>query len=68
MYRCKLTYILIFRYWSLKPATSNVMKNFIVTGIRLVKKSRVIHLEVQQAKALPEGVVTIFRNKIQSLV
>jgi hypothetical protein len=44
------------------------MKNFIVTGIRLVKKSRVIHLEVQQAKALPEGVVTIFRNKIQSLV
>merc|ERR1712136_300754 len=43
------------RYWSLKPATSNIKKNFIVTGARFVKKSRVLHIEIEQAKALPEG-------------
>ena len=46
----------IYRYWSLTEATSNINKNYIVTGIRFVKKSRVIHLEVEQARALPEGI------------
>lgn len=45
------------RFWSLEPAVANVGKNFIVTGARLVKKKRVLHLEVQQALALPEGAV-----------
>ena len=48
-------YSLINRYWSLKSATSNIKKNFIVTGVRFVKKLRVIHVEVEQAKALSEG-------------
>ena len=26
-----------------------------MTGVRFVKKDRVIHLEIEQAKALPEG-------------
>ena len=50
-------YFCIYRYWSLTEATSNINKNYIVTGIRFVKKSRVIHLEVEQAKALPEGIM-----------
>ena len=50
-------YICIYRYWSLTEATSNINQNYIVTGIRFVKKSRVIHLEVEQAKALPEGIM-----------
>lgn len=49
-------YFCIYRYWSLTEATSNINKNYIVTGIRFVKKSRVIHLEVEQARALPEGI------------
>ena len=49
-------YICIYRYWSLTEATSNINQNYIVTGIRFAKKSRVIHLEVEQAKALPEGI------------
>ena len=53
---------LIIRYWSLKSATSNIKKNFIVTGVRFVKKSRVIHVEVEQAKALPEGRYIVFRQ------
>jgi len=45
------------RFWSLKESVSNIGKNFVVTGVRLVKKGRVMHLEVEQAKALPEGSV-----------
>merc|ERR1719414_1927390 len=45
------------RFWSLKEATSNIKKNYVVTGVRLRKIGRVIHLEVEQAKALPEGSV-----------
>jgi len=43
------------RYWSLRPAVADVDKNMVVTGVRFVKKERVIHVEVQQAEALPEG-------------
>ena len=43
------------RYWSLKEATANVQKNFLVTGVRFVKIGRVIHPEIEQARALPEG-------------
>jgi hypothetical protein len=43
------------RYWSLRPAEADVDKNMVVTGVRFVKKNRVIHLEIEQAEALPEG-------------
>ena len=45
------------RYWSLKEATSNIKKNFVVTGVRLRKINRVLHAEVEQARAMPEGAV-----------
>ena len=43
------------RYWSLRPVTSDIKENKVVTGVRFVKKKRVMHLEIEQAKALPES-------------
>ena len=43
------------RYWSLMPQESDVANNKVVTGVRFVKKNRVIHLEIEQAQALKEG-------------
>jgi len=43
------------RYWSLLPATANVDQNKVVTGVRFVKKNRVIHIQIEEAMALPEG-------------
>jgi len=45
------------RFWSLKEATSNIKKGFVVTGVRIRKIGRVLHPEVEQARALPEGSV-----------
>lgn len=43
------------RYWSLRESVSNVAESKVVTGVRLVKKGRVIHLQIQQASLLPGG-------------
>ena len=43
--------------FSLFQPRLDIKKNFIVTGVRFVKKLRVIHVEVEQAKALPEGIM-----------
>jgi len=43
------------RYWSLLPQVSDLENNKIVVGVRFVKRNRIIHLEIQQATALPEG-------------
>lgn len=43
------------RFWSLQSQESDIATNKIVTGVRFVKKNRVIHLEIEQATALPEG-------------
>ncbi|XKL65650.1 hypothetical protein PGB90_009070 [Kerria lacca] len=45
------------RYFSLEPAVSNISDNKIVIGIRFVKQNRVIHLQVQEGKLLPGGVI-----------
>ena len=34
---------------------SDIDSNKIVVGVRFVKRNRIIHLEIQQATALPEG-------------
>ena len=47
------------RHWSLLPAVTNVTANMVVTGVRLVKKKGVIHLEIEQAPAAPEGLLLI---------
>lgn len=43
------------RYWSLLAQESDMANNMIVTGVRLVKRNRVIHIEIEQSKALKEG-------------
>ena len=43
------------RYWSLKPVVADVDQNMVVTGVKFVKKDRVIQLEIEQGEALPEG-------------
>jgi len=43
------------RYWSLLPALANVQDGFIITGARLVRRGLIFHLQIQEARALPEG-------------
>lgn len=43
------------RYWSLEAAEADTEEGRVVTGARFVKKDKVFHLQIQQAKALPEG-------------
>ena len=43
------------RFFSLEPAVSDVSDNRIVTGVRLVKRGRVIYPQVEHAVALAEG-------------
>ena len=43
------------RYWSLLPSLADTSKNMVVVGTRLVTRNKVFHIQVQQARALPEG-------------
>lgn len=43
------------RYINMKESVSDVMNNKVVTGMRFVKKNRIIHLVVQQGALLPRG-------------
>ena len=43
------------RFFSLEPAVSDVTDNRIVTGVRLVKRGRVIYPQVEHAVAMAEG-------------
>ncbi|KAI4457294.1 hypothetical protein MML48_8g00010322 [Holotrichia oblita] len=45
------------RYFSLRQAVSDTKNNKVVTGIRFVKRNRIIHLQVQQGELLPYGVI-----------
>jgi len=46
------------RFFSLKPVTSDLSSNKVVTGVRFAKRGRVIQLEIEEAEALPEGKFT----------
>ncbi|XP_055618076.1 uncharacterized protein LOC129763220 isoform X1 [Toxorhynchites rutilus septentrionalis] len=45
------------RYINMRESVSDVMNNKIVTGMRFVKKNRIIHLIVQQGTLLPRGLI-----------
>ncbi|KAK3867338.1 hypothetical protein Pcinc_027195, partial [Petrolisthes cinctipes] len=45
------------RYFSLTPALSDTQRNMIVTGLKFTKQRRVIHLQIQEGQALPQGQV-----------
>ncbi|GJQ73781.1 hypothetical protein Trydic_g18721 [Trypoxylus dichotomus] len=47
------------RYISLRHAMSNTNANKVVTGVRFVKKNRLIHLQVQQGEMLPYGIINV---------
>jgi len=46
------------RFWSLKPVVADKDANMIVTGLRFVKRNRIIYPEIQVAEAFPEGGVS----------
>ncbi|XP_055526442.1 uncharacterized protein LOC129719078 isoform X2 [Wyeomyia smithii] len=43
------------RYINMRQSVSDVMNNKVVTGLRFVKKNRIVHLIVQQGTLLPRG-------------
>lgn len=43
------------RYINMRESVSDVMDNKVVTGMRFVKKNRIIHLIIQQGRLLPRG-------------
>jgi len=45
------------RYVSLHASLSDVDANYLVTGLRFVKNQRIVHIQIQQAQALPRGMV-----------
>ncbi|CAH0564645.1 unnamed protein product [Brassicogethes aeneus] len=47
---CEETDALSDRYISLRPVTTNVFNNMVVTGLRIAKKNRIFHLEIQEGK------------------
>ncbi len=49
---------------SLRSVVADASANKVITGARFVKKDRVVHIEIEEATALPEGKTgtTITRN------
>ncbi|KAI9565211.1 hypothetical protein GHT06_008993 [Daphnia sinensis] len=45
------------RYVSLQSALAASASNRLVTGVRFVKKDRVLHIQIQEGEALPQGSV-----------
>jgi len=43
------------RFWSLQPAQADTDQNKIVTGLRFVKRGKIIYPQIEQARAMPEG-------------
>ncbi|KAJ8915969.1 hypothetical protein NQ315_016646 [Exocentrus adspersus] len=45
------------RYFNLRPVMADTAKNRVVTGLRLVKHNRIIHIQIQEGKLLPYGYI-----------
>ncbi|KAH8420530.1 hypothetical protein KR009_011112 [Drosophila setifemur] len=45
------------RFFNLRDATSDVKRNRVVTGLRLVKLNRIFHLQIQEGQLLPRGAI-----------
>ncbi|KAL7729796.1 hypothetical protein ACLKA6_014660 [Drosophila palustris] len=45
------------RYFNLRESSADIKQNKVLTGLRFVKKNRVFHLQIQQGKLLPFGVI-----------
>nr|XP_053657234.1 uncharacterized protein LOC128706306 [Cherax quadricarinatus] len=47
------------RYISLVSALSDTRNNMVVTGVQFTKQRKVVHIQVQQGQALPQGLVNM---------
>uniref|UniRef100_U5EP73 Putative secreted protein n=1 Tax=Corethrella appendiculata TaxID=1370023 RepID=U5EP73_9DIPT len=47
------------RYINMREYVSDIQNNRVVTGIRFVKRNRIIHLQVQQGELLPRGMINL---------
>lgn len=45
------------RYVSLQSALAATSSNHLVTGVRFIKKNRIVHIQIQEGQALPRGLV-----------
>lgn len=45
------------RYVSLQSALAATSSNRLITGVRFVKKNRIVHIQIQEGEALPRGMV-----------
>ncbi|CAG9863090.1 unnamed protein product [Phyllotreta striolata] len=45
------------RYFNLRPVRSDTASNKVVTGMRLIKHNRIIHIQIQEGKLLPHGYI-----------
>ncbi|KAJ8946872.1 hypothetical protein NQ318_006782 [Aromia moschata] len=43
------------RYFNMRPTIANITNNRVVTGLRFVKKNRIIHLQIQEGELMPRG-------------
>ncbi|KAF5282500.1 hypothetical protein FQR65_LT14270 [Abscondita terminalis] len=43
------------RYFNMRSVIADIKNNRVVTGLRFVKKNRIIHLQIQEGKLLPQG-------------
>ncbi|CAG9773547.1 unnamed protein product [Ceutorhynchus assimilis] len=45
------------RYINLRPVLADIKNNRVVTGVRLIKNNRIVHLQIQEGKLLPYGYI-----------
>lgn len=45
------------RYFSLRSVTSDISNNRVITGIRLKKINKIIHIQIQEGQLLPRGAI-----------
>ncbi|CAG9773545.1 unnamed protein product [Ceutorhynchus assimilis] len=45
------------RYIFVGPVLADIKNNSVVTGVRLIKKNRILHLQIQEGKLLPYGYI-----------
>lgn len=54
---CDDKHVLSDRYVSLRSVNADTEYNRVITGVRLVKKNKIIHIQIQEGKLLPYGLI-----------
>ncbi|XP_050311732.1 uncharacterized protein LOC126747251 isoform X2 [Anthonomus grandis grandis] len=45
------------RYISIRMSSSNILENYVITGLRFKKSKRVLHLQIQEGRLLSDGII-----------